>query len=520
MSSSQCPDYLVVGSGIAALTFSALMARAGKNVHVIESHYLPGGYGHTFEAGDYRFNAQLHYVWNCGKGRTVHRMLDKLGLAETVTFEQYNPDGFDHMRMPGYSLDVPGDPKLLEERLAALFPQSRANIGEFIAEVWATAEELDRFPSDASTLALLPRAHRFRRVMKYRSATLQQVFDRYGLPLPAQTLLALQWPDFLLPPERLSFFAWVMLFVGYCRGAYYPTHHFEHVIDSLVEIITSHGGEVSLGHKVIEFLFEGERVVGVRSERVGRHGERLGGGDTHDGDHVICNMDPRRAAEMMGLWRFSKQLRRKLDYDYSPSNFMVYLAVRDLDLREYGFGRFNLFHTDEPDLNKAFHSMDRKGDYSKPSFAVTTPSLLTDDESDRPPNTQLLELLTVADFARFRDLKFANSHAYTKKKDEIFESMMRVLERDYVPGLRDHVCFKMLGSPTTNVRYCSSAMGNSYGSDMTPANITAGRLNHETSIPGLFFCNASSGFAGFAGTVWTGSRLYETLTGDRFLESR
>lgn len=512
------PEYLIIGSGLAALSFAALMSKAGRTVRMLEAHDVPGGYGHTFAVGEYKFNAQLHYVWNCGEGRTVHRVLTKLGLADQVTFTQYDPLGFDHMRMPGYALDIPGDPHLLKERLAKLLPHAAKSTGAFVDEVFATAEELDQLPSPLDVWRLVPRLRHLLRVVKYRSATLQDVFDRFELPPAAQTLLALQWPDFLLPPNRLSFFAWVMLFVGYCRGAYYPTRHFEHVIDSLVRTIEQGGGEVILRQKAIEFLFEGERVVGVRSEEVGAGGE---GGKlhTHLGGHVICNMDPRRAAEMVGLHRFSKSLRSKLDYDYSPSNFMAYCVVEGIDLRDYGFGRWNTFVTDEPDLNKAFHQMERLGDYSKPSFAMTTPSLMTDDRSDCGEGKQIFELLTVADFGRFRDLKFANSRAYNAKKKEIYAAMMTVLERDYVPKLGEHVCFKMLGSPTTNERYCLSPAGNSYGSNITPENIGAGRLDQNSSIPGLSFCNASSGYAGFAGTFWTGARLYEELTSDHFLRS-
>ena len=57
-------DYLVVGSGLAGLSFAALMAKAGRRVRVLEAHYHPGGYGHTFEFGKdgrrFRFNAQFH----------------------------------------------------------------------------------------------------------------------------------------------------------------------------------------------------------------------------------------------------------------------------------------------------------------------------------------------------------------------------------------------------------------------------------------------------------------------------
>ena len=45
---------------------------------------------------------------------------------------------------------------------------------------------------------------------------------RFKLPLEAQTLLALQWPDFMLPPRDLSFFAWSVLFIGYCPGRLLP----------------------------------------------------------------------------------------------------------------------------------------------------------------------------------------------------------------------------------------------------------------------------------------------------------
>jgi hypothetical protein len=63
--------YLIVGSGLSALVFGALMARSGQSVRVLEAHEYPGGFGHTFTmAKQYHFNAQLHYVWDCGEGHT------------------------------------------------------------------------------------------------------------------------------------------------------------------------------------------------------------------------------------------------------------------------------------------------------------------------------------------------------------------------------------------------------------------------------------------------------------------
>ena len=243
-------DYLIIGSGLAALSFGSLMAKAGKRVKIIEAHYLPGGFGHTFELGGYKFNAQLHYVWNCGEGRSVNTMLKTLGLDKEIAFCEYDPNGFDHMRMPGYSLDIPYDYDVLIERLQKLFPQSAENLRKFVLEVKSISKAIDDLPrffssewrNPAKLFPAFSSIPKIPSIYKFRRATLQDVFDHFQLPLEAQTLIGLQWPDFMLPPNRLSFFAWVLLFSGYCRGAYYPGHHYEHVINSLVEVIEENAG--------------------------------------------------------------------------------------------------------------------------------------------------------------------------------------------------------------------------------------------------------------------------------------
>ncbi len=500
-----------MGSGLAGLAFGALMARAGKKVHVLEAHEFPGGYGHTFaEKKHYRFNAQLHYVWSCGEGQSVNEFLRKLGLERKVTFERYDPDGFDHMRMPGYALDIPNDYDELIRRLQDLFPGDGAAIERFLRQVQRVSAEMDALPSPMRLLTLLQKAPKLTQLMRHRTHTLQDVFDRYRVPAEAQTLLALQWPDFLLPPGQLSFFAWVSLFDGYMRGAYYPTRHFEHVINSLVGVIEDSGGQVLLNRKVVRFLVQGDKVTGVIAEHATRPDEK----SEHLAGTVICNADPRRAAEMIGFDRFSPRVLRQLNYDYSPSNFMIYGAVTGIDLREHGFGKWNTFHTEQPDLNRAFREMYEHGDYARPSFAITTPSLITPDNSDCPEGDQLFEILTVANYQRFLDLKMRSPRAYKDEKKKIVEQLLDVIEAHYVPDFRSHIRFMISGSPTTNERYCGSPFGNSYGSNLTPQNMGPGRLGPGSSLKNFYFCNAYSGYPGFVGTIWTGRRLYEQLTGD------
>lgn len=503
-------DYLIVGSGLSALVFAALMAKSGKKVQVLEAHEHPGGFGHTFTmAKKYQFNAQLHYVWNCGEGQPVNQVLKKLNLDQKVTFERYDPDGFDHMRMPGYSLQIPSNSEKLIQRLSDLFPQNINQIQNFILEVNKTSEGLERLARPIIFSQLIRNLGSVFCALKYLHSTLQDVFDQFQLPLEAQTLLALQWPDFLLPPNQLSFYAWVILFTGYQKGAFYPTKHFESVINSLVKVIEENDGEVLLNHEVTSFILRDKAVMGVKAKN-----SRSQQTKEFIGNKIICNIDPKKAAKMIGLDNFSKTIRQKLDYDYSPSNFMAYCVVQDIDLRDYGFGKWNTFHSGHRDLNEAFEQMYVKNDFSNPSFAITTPTLLTQEYPDCPEGCQIIEFLTVANYRYFKQLRESDLKAYRQKKEEILESILDVVEKNYIPDLRKYIVFKITGSPTTNERFCWCPKGNSYGSSLTPQNMGMGRLNDETSLKNFYFCNASSGYPGFAPTFWTGTRLYQKLSGD------
>jgi all-trans-retinol 13,14-reductase len=403
-------------------------------------------------------------------------------------------------------------PEVLIDRLSALFPDHSHNIRRFVNEVEKTGAGLKILAPPIDPVELLKHPSEVWNTVWNINSTLQDVFDKFQLPQAAQTLLALQWLDFLLPPNQLSFFAWVALFRGYQAGAFYPTQHFEDVINSLVKVIESNGGQVLLTHEVTNFRLTDKTVTGVEAMNLTTHQTAEFTGGT-----VICNIDPQRAAKTIGLDKFSITVRRKLDYEYSASNYMVYCVVKDIDLRDYGFGKWNVSHTGHESLNEAFAQMYDRCDYSNPSFAITTPTLLTDASRDCPADCQIVEFLTVANYAYFKQLRDEDPKAYRQKKQEILDAILDVVEKHYVPNFREHMVFEITGSPTTNERYCWCPEGNSYGSILTPRNMGLGRLNHQTSLERFYFCNASSGYPGFAPTIWTGALLYQRLSGDAIL---
>lgn len=513
----ETPDYLVLGSGLSSLSFASLAAQSGKTVKILEAHEYFGGYGHTFPVGDYQFNAQFHYVIGCGKGGIVNTFLKRLGLDKEVLFNQLNKEGYDRVYCGEKRLWIPNKLENLEQNLLAICPEASEPIRRFIAILMAYRKGADHFPRHLRQLPnVLKEISSFFVMTKYHSYTLQEVFDQCKLPKILQTLLAGQMVNYMLPPKDLSFFAFALLFNGYSEGAYYPKKHFAHVIHSLVKTIEANKGALFPNEKVVSFIMEKKTVRGVYTQSVNpKTGIPYGPLKAHYGKTVVCNFDPQQAAKMIGLEKFSSKVKRALDYDYSWSSFVLYGIVKGVNLREHGFGNWNIWHCPE-DLNETIDSMYYKNDYSNPYFVINCPSYFSEDKTHCLKDDCLkLEILTVANYKYWEELKLRDQRSYYKRKQEVLDQILDVVEKHYVPNIRQHLALKMIGSPTSCERFVWAPNGGSYGVNLTPRNFQPLRkLTAETSLKNCYFCSAASGVAGFAGAIHTGVSLYEKLTKD------
>lgn len=507
-------DYVIIGAGMGGLTVGSLLAHAGARVAVVEAHEYPGGCCHTFPMGDhYRFCAAVHYIFSCGEGEPVYNLLRKLGLHETITFERLDPEGYDHFSCPsaGLRFRIPNGLSKWSRRLCDRFPDESERIRGFFRVVTMLAEQLDALPEELSlptAARAVLRSPQVLQVLRYRRYTLQQLFDEHRLSAPVQAILSTQLGDVGLPPAQVSLLIYCALVARYGDGAYYPTEHFSSFIEAVTGVIErAPGCEVTYNADVRDVLVEQGRIAAV----VTADGRQI------RGDRFICNADPKWFVSAVGRERFPASFLKRVDYEYSASSFSIYLGVRGIDLREHGFGNWNVWHYPHLDINEAYAAQHERDDLSDPWLFMSTPTLCSPEATTRhaPEGEQILEIITTCGFQPFEERRERERRDYTKHKVAIRDRILDLVERHYVPGLRKHLAMRVAGTPTTNKRYLWAPGGNIYGSVLTPANIDATRLSARSPIDNLYFTGASAAFPSIGGTVGGGTRLYTMLTGDR-----
>jgi phytoene dehydrogenase-like protein len=88
---------VVIGTGLAGLTATALLSKAGHTVTALEQHEQIGGVTATLERGGYRWDWGQMLVPDFGPGEPARQILEELGVSDEVRAvngyrENYFPD--------------------------------------------------------------------------------------------------------------------------------------------------------------------------------------------------------------------------------------------------------------------------------------------------------------------------------------------------------------------------------------------------------------------------------------------
>ncbi len=501
-------DYVILGAGLGGLSAAACLSRQGYRVAVLEKHYLAGGCCHTFDYGDYRFCADVHYISQCSAEGTIGRFLSY--LDREVSFNSLDPDCIDRVITPEADFKIPLGWETFRNRLISTFPEDAPSINRYCDEIKQLHQEMHNLVRDVrwydqkwSDWLKLPK---YWNLFVKRTWTLQDLYDQVGLSPKVQAVLAGQSGDYALPPKEIALLTHTSLVWDYSEGAYYPKHHFKQFVDTIVDAITEQGGVVQLSTPVDHIDVHDRQIQSVTAGHQIYHADKA----------YISDLDPKLTIQLMhdSQSLSEHEIHRLTGYDYSASAFNIYLGLdQRFDPEKYGIGNWNIWYYPTGDLNQEYQQQ-LQDNLDHPWIFVSCPTMKSDQPGMAPEGHHVLEIATVCSYESFQKLHQTDPKAYKAKKRQIYQNVMTSV-RDLIPDIDRYTRMKVYGTPTTSEYYLGQPQGNIYGAKLVPSQVGLNRLGYQTELPNLFFVGASAGYPSVPGVIGNGMDVAELVTGQR-----
>lgn len=499
-------DYVILGAGLGGLSAAACLTQQGYRVVVLEKHYLPGGCCHTFDYGNYRFCADVHYISQCQPDKTIGQFLKYIGRE--VEFVSLGADCIDRVITPDIDFRIPLNWDTFRTRLVETFPDEAIALHRYCDEIKQLHTEMHQLTQEINWYdqkwSDWLKAPKYWNLFSKRHWTLQTLYDQIGLSPKLQALLAGQSGDYALPPDEIALITHTALVWDYSEGAFYPKHHFHAFVDTITEAITAGGSVVQYSMPVDHIEVCDRTIQSVTAKGVNYVARNA----------YISDLDPKLTVQLMHDPKAIsvKERDRLTGYNYSASAFNIYLGLDSrFDPARYGIGYWNIWYYPTGDLNHEYQQQ-LQGNLEHPWIFLSCPTMKSNQPGMAPDGHHVLEIATVCPYEPFKQLHDADIKAYKAKKRDVYQAVMRSV-RELIPDVDDYARMKLYGTPTTSEYYLGQPQGNIYGAKLVPRQVGLNRLGYKTEVPNLFLVGASAGYPSVPGVIGNGMDVAELLTG-------
>jgi len=266
-------DAIVIGSGMGGMTAAAMLTRLGQRVLVLEQHYYPGGFTHTFKRHKYVWDVGVHAIGEVTEKSLTGRILADLTGGRL----KWNSLGsvYEEFYFPGdFRINFPDSPTAFRANLIEAFPDETAAIDGYFKLVNQVAGSMRgyflsrSFPKSLAWLArfLYPnKADQF-----FRMITADAI---NGLTKNAKlrSVLTAQWGYYGSPPSRASFAIQALVARHFFHGGFYPVGGSQQIAQQLLKTVADGGGWTRIKADVAAITIKNGRATGVRL----RNGEEI-----------------------------------------------------------------------------------------------------------------------------------------------------------------------------------------------------------------------------------------------------
>lgn len=502
-------DTIIIGSGAGGLSAALCLARAGQKVAVIEQHYVPGGWCHSFYIDGHRFSPGVHYIGGLDKGQSTNVLYQGLGIANELVFFRMNKDAYEHCWIGDERIDLPAGLDKLILSLSTHFPDEKKGIKKYLGLVKKVSKELFLIPAMKGFWDNLTIVYRTRHLGKYGLFSLKRVIGWYIKNPLLKKVLNIQCGDHGLPPSKASFPLHCALMDHYFNGAFYPMGGGGAIVKAMTNAIKNYKGHIYTGQAVKKILLSGEKRKKVT-------GVELQNGEKILAKNIISNADPSITYNLIGHENVSAKLQKKLSKTrYSLTSLIFFITV-NMDVREAGMDSGNIWFMPQKELDEIYKDLTRVSILEKDEFE----SLFISCSSLKDPLSyngyeHTLEAVTFIDYDSFKAFNAERNsidNKYLTIKNRLIEKLLNTFKR-ILPTVHSHIVNIELGTPITNEFYINSTKGNVYGTEKGFWQTGPFSFTNKSEIENLYMCGSSIMSHGVAGASYTGVKAAARLLG-------
>ena len=429
---------IVIGSGFSSLSAACYLARAGKCVTVLEKNSGPGGRARVWEQDGYRFDMGPSWYWMPEVFEEFFRDFGSQ-VNDFYSLKRLSPSYRVYFK--GEYLDVPADPRALEDMFEQREPGSASKLRAFLEDAkykyeTAMREYVERLSDsiwEFVDLKLLMKTLQMQLLSSLRAKVRASFQD------PALVAI-LEFPVLFLgsTPDRTPAMYSMMNYADLQLGTWYPEGGMHEIVKGMVAVAEKLGVKFHYNEAVEKIEVENGKACRV-----------ITASGTYEADWVVAGADYAHVEQQL----LEKPWRQYDDAywnsrEMSPSSLLYYLGVnRELP----GLLHHTLFFDEDFDRHaEEIYTTPRWP--SDPLFYVCTAS--KSDRSIAPEgheNVFLLMPLAVG----IEDNE--------EIREPYFQKMMDRLEARTGVDIRSHIVLKRSFCITDFQKDYHSFRGNAYG---------------------------------------------------------
>ena len=264
-------DAIVVGAGNSGLTAALELRNKGLKTLIIERNNYPGGCATSFVRGRFEIEPSLHELCGLGDESTkgsVKKLLDDFGIeCQWTTINDCFRAIGTFSDSTSFDVTMPNGKDAFIEKIEEYVPSSRDKMIQLFSIMEEIKQGLD-YLSNHKKYSIFHLIKNYPRLLTLGSYSVKKVYDTLDIPTKCQEILSLYWSYLGVDINHLNFIHYSSMIYEYINYPIYIPKNTSHYLSSLLlDKYQRSGGEIWLGVKAEEFLFDHDDCIGVKTNR-------------------------------------------------------------------------------------------------------------------------------------------------------------------------------------------------------------------------------------------------------------